>query len=1022
MKVEIIISSMLLVFIGIIACGARIEDSKNVSVLTENGSKGGVTFYAGFEGTADASVATGDKYGDLKGKTAQFRDGIRGKGLLTGDGEPYVEYKAKKNLASREGSIEMWIKPLNWEVPCWGFHVFFRADSANGEMMQIYKYGEFVGDFLFFISDGKSNTALAAAPGKRYQANAWRHFVAVWNSANIKLYVDGIRTKEISIKSPLASEMVTFSLGDDPWASAAKGAKQPEWAATATGRNAQTLIDEVYMYDRALTDTEVEWAFRQKDRRRPGDDIPFSVVSAINKITLNPNVDRKQLDVKIVTDPRMFNDKLICELSMQGPEGLAAKEIVAVSNCKEILAALNCGRFPKGEFNVKATIKDGTGKVVGEKTEKLYSPGPPVWIGNKIGISEIPPRPYTPIQLENNGFRCWNRKVEFDQYGFLKSIISGGQELLEGPMELLAAVGNRPVAWNGKGLIKISSDANRIVWKSEADSELGLLNVLITAEYDGMIRYDITLNPKQNAVSDKLELKIPMRKEAATLGNVPNGWQQGVFATIYEKDDSHGKEKAEVNEFSWKLSVWAGNDDVGLTGVVESDEAWDKIDRKDAFRMDRKDSSIDMVWSFSRSAWKLPSPWKLTIGLQPTPVKESTSKLRKWRYGKDTNLVPGANFYIFWTQPELNPYFGYPETCNFTEYESRIKSYRSKGIGLVPYSLLTQFATLAPEYKFYFNKYRSPESKEGAPADVAVFGKESTHVVVTPVQEYIDFIVWKNHEYVKSLGLAGLYHDLSVYYPSSLEAANCGYMRDGKRRPTHPVFATRTMYQRIYTMLKELEARTGEEKIMINHCGPDSILGAYCDLTWFGEGNKEDYRRELNTTLMRLYSGKALGYRCLWLPQPSSTGVSSPDQKDQPVEASRYLIGMLLLHDMGLTSTYINVKAAQAYLKAVDLAGGLVDTEFYPYWRTRRIADWKSDCKLLCSAYVKEKSGDGSLLCIVNPTSDRQSGTLLLDLSALKTGKSPIVKDLLTGKEIIVNGDSIAAEVDAYDYCLLQIR
>ena len=263
--------------------------------------------------------------------------------------------------------------------------------------------------------------------------------------------------------------------------------------------------------------------------------------------------------------------------------------------------------------------------------------------------------------------------------------------------------------------------------------------------------------------------------------------------------------------FPWQVYVWAGNDEVGLTGVVESDEAWDKIGRKDAFRLEKNSNSVNMVWSFSRSKWLVPANWKLTIGIQPTPVKKSPVSLRKWRYGKNRTLIPGANFYIYWTQPGLNPYYGYPATCDAAEYKARIEYYHKKRIGLVPYSLLTQFATLAPEYKFYFEKYRSPESKEGCPSDVAAFGENSTHIMVTPVSEYIDFIVWKNYEYLKSLGFRGLYHDLSIFYPSSLAIAGCGYIRNGKRQPTYCVFSTRTMYQRIYTMLKNIQKCTGDE-------------------------------------------------------------------------------------------------------------------------------------------------------------------------------------------------------------------
>ena len=209
---------------------------------------------------------------------------------------------------------------------------------------------------------------------------------------------------------------------------------------------------------------------------------------------------------------------------------------------------------------------------------------------------------------------------------------------------------------------------------------------------------------------------------------------------------------------------------------------------------------------------------------------------------------------------------------------------------------------------------------------------------------------------------------------------------------------------------------------MIIHSGPNSVLGAYCDFSWFGEGMKNDYRRSLSPLLMRIYSAKALGYRCLWLPQPSATGVSRFDQKNQPQKASRYLLGMLLLHDMGLTPTYINLDAVQKYFKAIDTFGGIIDAKFLPYWNNQKFVKWLENKTLLCSVYLKNNTQGGALLCVVNPTSIKQSGVLQLNSVALHADKILQVNDLINTKEIAIVRNKISIEIGPYDYRLFQVK
>ena len=381
---------------------------------------------------------------------------------------------------------------------------------------------------------------MAASPGQKIfsgkSSGKWIQFVATWDSSVIKFYVNGKRTKETTLKTPFISRIDKFYLGDDPWANQVKAAKQPELVSTANNRNAKTLIDEVYIYNRALTDREVDWAYSNIHKRKRGKDIPLSACQAITGLTLSPDIEKKQIGVNIKISKRLSKGQKTCEIAMTGPQGINDKKTLQVPvNHNQIFESLSCPSFPCGKFTIKTVLKDNKNFVLGEKTQILDSPGPPIWKNNKIGISQTPPTPYTPITEEKDGFSCLNRKIRFDNSGFINSIVSKGQQLLASPMTLSVSVDKKPVVWKGKGITKISSDANRIIWKSEAQSNIGNLVMLITAEYDGMIRYDIALNSSKQVEVDKFELEIPLRKEAATLINVPNDWHQGVFANFQER-------------------------------------------------------------------------------------------------------------------------------------------------------------------------------------------------------------------------------------------------------------------------------------------------------------------------------------------------------------------------------------------------------------------------------------------------------------------------------------------------------
>ncbi|MBT3269928.1 LamG domain-containing protein [Candidatus Poribacteria bacterium] len=77
--------------------------------------------------------------------------------------------------------------------------------------------------------------------GASIQGGTWAHLTGVWDGAEIKLYVDGI----LDASMPCAGELLT---NDDPLFIGARG---------GTGRFLAGALDELRIYDYALTDAQV---------------------------------------------------------------------------------------------------------------------------------------------------------------------------------------------------------------------------------------------------------------------------------------------------------------------------------------------------------------------------------------------------------------------------------------------------------------------------------------------------------------------------------------------------------------------------------------------------------------------------------------------------------------------------------------------------------------------------------------------------------------------------------------------
>ncbi|MCF7838691.1 MAG: DUF6067 family protein, partial [Candidatus Marinimicrobia bacterium] len=252
-------------------------------------------------------------------------------------------------------------------------------------------------------------------------------------------------------------------------------------------------------------------------------------------------------------------------------------------------------------LRVRTTMRGPAGQILNEVSTDLQLPDhPPEWYPNEIGITdEVLPR-WTPIRLgtaaDPAGTPVETASVVLRDYhlrpsGLPARILSRDEELLSGPIELTLA--GAPLDWT-RALLE--QKPGKVVWEARATREALALTLRTTLEFDGMIRYDLTLTPAETTRINDLALSIPYR--AAVNIEPLQSWDR------------------------FEPMVMLGDFERGLCWFCESARGW-KLGPRPAIEQTLTGETIDWQIRFiAGEGREISEPLSFTWGLQALPVRE----------------------------------------------------------------------------------------------------------------------------------------------------------------------------------------------------------------------------------------------------------------------------------------------------------------------------------------------------------------------------------------------------------------
>ena len=990
------------------------------------GKRGGVLFYAGFDASKDADYAAGDvkaKFHEGGGTLNADGLGFRGSALRTGDGRGYLEYSAEGNINAREGTIEFWVNAEDWDKCDGHFHRFIEV-VGDGEMrFQMWPDG--VNQFFVRTAavaepthwedhgshiPGLGNRAFGSNPLRNrwlWMALTWREGepLGCWSGGINKTGGGWIHNDSYAGGPPTSTpgKLRKILLGDF-----GGGPK----------RRAHTLIDEVYIYDRVLTREELIWATRNTLTRKRGTDIPADFMKPTAKVV--PDPANSTLVVEIDSGDRSGNFAGTARL-----EPAAGTSAASITPTKDRFgeALIRYHDLPQGEYKVISDITGKDGKFIASLTTKFVVPGPPVWLDEKVGVSDTPPPPWTPVEVEGDNARMWGREYDLGAFGLPAKVETQGASMLAGPITFRTVSGGAEVKWQEEKRGMVTQTDAEAVWEGASRSALGKLNWRTQAEYDGFLLHDFSLTPAVGAAVELMEVRVPIRREFAELycgggrkrGFVPKGTGKILSADRY-----------------W----WIGTDDFGICGATEHDGAMIK-GADAAYSIVREaNGDVTVIYRFAGKRTVLAEPWNLRLVLQATPTKPLPADWRTWR---DVSRPPPEvvshpvklRVAAPWPNDRLHTFWAYPVVKDTNWYRGLVEDAHAKGETVLPFSMFAFMSPGMPECDFYWREWFNPLGTSSLGDGLVKYA------AVRPVPSYIDFVAWKHRELIREYGHDGLYIDFAGWCQAVLDVENgMGYERDGvQHHATFPIVANREIWKRLYTMLhQEVKGRTPR---IVGHTSENSnapIL-SFCDVWLCGEGNwfgqlRDDYLEALPLDELRAeFRAQHFGGIPWWL--PAWRRAATLEDKDVrhrasdgrvtmvSVEKTHHMYGIGLLLDIGFWPIQgVNHEGTAQMHAALD-EFGMGDVEFFGYWDNAKLIGGQTEA-IKASAY--RKPAGGALVVIYNTAREATSAKLTIAWDKLKSDAALEVIDAYTKEPVAVSGNSLTLEVPRLNYRLLWVR
>ena len=214
-----------------------------------------VLFYAPFDGSAEAQVQRGET-GVTVAVPPEFVKGFKGKALVTAHTRSAV-YPAAGNIMLDEGTIVLWVMPMDWTGDQELFHHFFRVlaepvpDRPKARVFDLilYRYLDTPAVMAYGLAGELACDGIRTVPmDESWAPGKWHQIAFTWDKEGATLYVDGVGSHRKYLQGPPDTMYArTFLVG----------------GAYFMPNDTRTAVDELTIYRRKYAGEEIKQMYKQ---------------------------------------------------------------------------------------------------------------------------------------------------------------------------------------------------------------------------------------------------------------------------------------------------------------------------------------------------------------------------------------------------------------------------------------------------------------------------------------------------------------------------------------------------------------------------------------------------------------------------------------------------------------------------------------------------------------------------------------------------------------------------------------
>ena len=644
-------------------------------------------------------------------------------------------------------------------------------------------------------------------------------------------------------------------------------------------------------------------------------------------------------------------------------------------------------------YLLEVDLKNANGEVLASTSQTVNLIGYEFeWMNNSLGFSDKVIPPWTPIQVESNTLRLWNKVYTLNGLGLADQIINSDKPQLSS-MQLTATLGGKEITIPGGAPKVVNSTEAAVDLAGHAEVDGLDVQVQTRVEFDGFVFNTMTLSPKTPGLDlSRLSLVVKMPKsEAPCLVTTSGYWASYHGWTPPKWDSRETSSGSRLGNFVPYILLT--DSDRGFCWFADNEKGWVLDHAKPTQSVVVEGDVVTMTVNFVNTSTDLSRPLVLKYGWITSPQKPQPEGWRGWILSNGKPYPKSTAF--FWNNADGTGTWAYYLSPFPKSYEKSAQDLAdSKNKGVFPFAGNIAHAIA----KYVDAKGRAfPEfaSDWGEVPGNAGDGN------VARSRGPTDFQIWHFDQWIKKSGLSGIYFDENYTGEDFNYLTGGAYLLpDESIQPGYNYIPLRDYNIR----LRQIFAANGvpEPNLWLHTTGGQPTYAWFPDVSMEAENVEptnfeNDYPAVMPASRLR---ATGMGVNLGAVP----FAMCQADRHWKPEFGPKLVhqfVGWVLLHDiLPEQTTFWNYLSGEMQMWRPEIV-------FHPYWKNPK---WSSDPDILVSAHAAK--GQDATIWIFNTARVTKKAKVSLDFSKLGLDpKGLLAFDAETGEPIALKKSSFSIEV-----------